>query len=219
MHDGQSKNISFSEFSKIVMSNTPEEKDKVYYIDEYAFASPNPAMIAKDWKKPSFMTSILKSKSTAVSVWFKDFERRPKYNGNREKYICLLSGEEQFRIVGPAYKQNLYAGGKEYGQLAPDEIPLDLFDYTKNGYRNKEEFPLADDVHIMETDVLKGGSCIFIPAFNYYQSRSRDKGVGRAAYLKGQAYIKKAAAAAGKSGGRRLHETQDEPAKDQPADD
>jgi hypothetical protein len=88
-------NISFSEFSKIVLDDrSPEHKEKVYYVDEYVFASPNPSLIAKDWKKPAFITSILKSKSTAVSVWSKDFERRPKYNGDREKYICVLSGEE-----------------------------------------------------------------------------------------------------------------------------
>jgi hypothetical protein len=41
---------------------------------------------------------------------------------------------------------------------------------------------------VMETDIIRGGGCVFVPAFHYYQSRSRDKGVPRAAYLKGQAY-------------------------------
>jgi hypothetical protein len=101
-------------------------------------------------------------------MWTKDFKRRPKYNGDSEKYICVLSGAEVFRIASPAYKQNLYAGGKEYGQLAPDEIPVDLFEFTKNGYSNKEEFPLTNDAHIYETEVLKAGSCVYIPAFHYY---------------------------------------------------
>jgi hypothetical protein len=28
---------------------TIEHKDKVYYLDEFIFASPNPQLIAKDW--------------------------------------------------------------------------------------------------------------------------------------------------------------------------
>lgn len=94
MHDGQMFNKSFGEFASLMTSTEPEHSGKVYYIDEYVFAATDPALIAKDWVKPSFLTTILKSKSIAISIWAKDFERRPKYNGSTEKYICVLSGIE-----------------------------------------------------------------------------------------------------------------------------
>lgn len=71
MHDGQMFNKSFGEFASLMTSTEPEHSGKVYYIDEYVFAATDPALIAKDWVKPSFLTTILKSKSIAISIWAK----------------------------------------------------------------------------------------------------------------------------------------------------
>jgi hypothetical protein len=39
--------------------------------------------------------------------------------------MCVVRGEETFRVVSPVYKQNIYTGVfDEYGQ---DSSPVDLF--------------------------------------------------------------------------------------------
>ena len=50
-----------------------------------------------------------------LSVWNKVFMRRPKYN-TKENYVCVIKGREKFRLVSAMYRQNLYAGGVNYGE-------------------------------------------------------------------------------------------------------
>lgn len=37
---------------------------------------------------------------------------------DRERYVCLVKGKEEFRIVSPVYKQNIYSGVLE--ELPPN---------------------------------------------------------------------------------------------------
>ena len=76
----------------------------------------------------------------------------------KELYICVVKGSEKFRLVSAMYRQNMYAGGRDYGELAPTEIPFSLFDFdATGGMRDEEKYPLARDVNILESGPLKAG--------------------------------------------------------------
>jgi hypothetical protein len=52
--------------------------------------------------KPFFITKILRSRLTGLTVW-KNFIRRASFK-ERESYICVVDGEETFKLVSPVYK-------------------------------------------------------------------------------------------------------------------
>jgi hypothetical protein len=114
------------------------------------------------------MSKILKLAGTKLSIWNSVFTRRPRFNANREMYVCVVLGCEQFRLASVVYRQNLYSGGKDYGELEPHEIPFSLFDLQDR----KEEYPLVEEARILESKELGAGQCIFIPSFYYYESKT-----------------------------------------------
>ena len=72
-------------------------------------------------------------------------------------------GKEEFRLVSPIYKQNIYDGVFE--RYGPGESPLNFFDI------NEEKFGLATEVNYVNM-TLTAGDCGYVPAYWYYQSRS-----------------------------------------------
>ncbi len=71
--------------------------------------------------------------------------------------MCVISGIEEFRLVSPVYKQNIYSGVLE--ELRPTETPLDFFSNV-----NETQFPLFKEAKVL-SHVLAPGDCLFIPAF------------------------------------------------------
>ena len=61
------------------------------------------------------------------------FERVPNVR-EKERFICVLSGTEQFKIVSPVFRQNLYQ--QVYDSLHPSEIPddINLFQIDEDRY-------------------------------------------------------------------------------------
>ena len=75
----------------------------------------------------------------------------------------MLKGHEEFAIVSPIFRQNLYVGALE--ELDPVDTPLDFFDPD---YR---QYPFARDVNFLHAK-LKAGDCMYVPAYFYIQSRT-----------------------------------------------
>ena len=57
---------------------------------------------------------------------------------SNEKFICVLDGVEEFKLVSPAFRQNLYSG--VYDDLQPSELPHEITLFSVDG----EKFPLMD---------------------------------------------------------------------------
>ena len=75
----------------------------------------------------------------------------------------MAKGTEQFKLVSPIYRQNIYVGAFE--ELKKDETPLDFFDV------NYKAYPFAKDVVFLDA-TLYPGDCLYVPAFFYYQSKT-----------------------------------------------
>jgi len=91
-----------------------------------------------------------------ISIWG-DFRRRPKQVQN-EQYICLLKGEESFKLVSPIFRKHLYAG--VFDNFKGDETPIDFFELNTSKYR------WTRDVTFIDVD-LGAGDCLYVPAFYY----------------------------------------------------
>ena len=89
---------------------------------------------------------------------------------SKERFVCVLDGVEQFRIVSPIFRQNIYSG--VYDDLHPSEIPEDLsfFDIQEDKY------PLMAEVeeHILKAELGKG-DCIYVPGLHWVQSRTQSE--------------------------------------------
>lgn len=80
-----------------------------------------------------------------------------------EQHICVLKGHEEFAIVSPIYRQNIYVGALE--ELDPVDTPVDFFE------PNPKLYPFTRDVNFLKAK-LKAGDCMYVPAFYYIQSRT-----------------------------------------------
>eukprot|EP00347_Sterkiella_histriomuscorum_P022824 403337013 len=141
-------------------SNVTEKYHKLYYVHQEMIVS---MALKNDYDRPDFITKILRNRLTGLTVW-SQFRRAPEYK-ERERYYCVVSGIEEFRLVSPVYKQNIYSGILE--ELNPVETPLDFFarwNYTK--------FPLAKSVKMI-TAKVEAGQCIYIPAYYWQQSQTQ----------------------------------------------
>jgi len=104
---------------------------------------------------------------TELTIW-PQFERKPEQDNN-ENYVCVIAGQEEFRLISGVFKQNLYSG--VYQDLKPSALPIDmnLFDIVEDKYPLTKE--ILDDGYIL-TATLKTGDCLYVPAFYYSQSRT-----------------------------------------------
>jgi hypothetical protein len=91
--------------------------------------------------------------------------RRPEVS-ERERYYCVIKGEEEFRIVSPVYKQNIYSGVLE--ELQPNESPIDFF----SSDIDTSKFPLFVEAKVLGV-TLTAGQCLFVPAFYWIQSSTK----------------------------------------------
>ena len=65
--------------------------------------------LSEDFTRPAFLTKLLSSRHTGITVW-PSFPKRKAEVKDRERYICVVKGKEEFRLVSPVYKQNIYSG-------------------------------------------------------------------------------------------------------------
>jgi hypothetical protein len=78
-----------------------------------------------------------------------------------------VDGSEEFRMVSPIYKQNIYSGVFE--ELAPEETPLNFFTNV-----NTTQYPLFERAKVLGVNANKG-ACIFVPAFYWLQTKTTSK--------------------------------------------
>ena len=83
---------------------------------------------------------------------------------DKERYFCVLRGEEQYKFVSPIYKQAIYSGILE--ELPPADTPLDFFRPV-----NTTRYPLFQQAKVFTANV-KEGDCLFVPAYYWVQSKT-----------------------------------------------
>ena len=81
---------------------------------------------------------------------------------HREKLVCLVSGNEKFRMVSSIYKQNMYSG--IYEDLDPLETPINLFETDQ--YK-QQKYKLLNLKDVFEADLQEGG-CLYIPSYYWF---------------------------------------------------
>ena len=69
-----------------------------------------------------------------------------------------MKGREEFRLVSPIFRQNIYVGA--FDELKPDQSPINFFD------PNISKFPLVEHVQFLEL-TLDAGDCVYVPAYYY----------------------------------------------------
>jgi hypothetical protein len=80
--------------------------------------------LGDDFEKPDFIARILRLRKSGLTIWPMT-PRRKAVQSDRERYACVVQGKEEFRLVSPVFKQNIYSGVIE--ELNPTETPLDFF--------------------------------------------------------------------------------------------
>ena len=70
------------------------------------------------------MSVLLQHRQTLYTQW-KDFKRKPLYEVH-ESHICVLKGTEEFKMVSPIFREQIYAGVDE--SINEMEVPVDFFD-------------------------------------------------------------------------------------------
>eukprot|EP00350_Pseudokeronopsis_sp_OXSARD2_P004529 CAMPEP_0170548412 /NCGR_PEP_ID=MMETSP0211-20121228/6740_1 /TAXON_ID=311385 /ORGANISM="Pseudokeronopsis sp., Strain OXSARD2" /LENGTH=167 /DNA_ID=CAMNT_0010853963 /DNA_START=494 /DNA_END=997 /DNA_ORIENTATION=+ len=130
----------------------------MYYIEKEMVV--NPSMFT-DLERPSFIAKSVPNRLIGLTIW-KNFTRKAEYE-YRESLVCLLSGKEQFILISPIFKHNIYSGVFE--EYLPDETPLNFFNV------NTTQYPLWKDVKLYDV-TLTEGQCLFIPAFFWVQSQT-----------------------------------------------
>ena len=86
---------------------------------------------------------------------------------DHERFVCVLDGSEDFRLISPAFRQNLYSG--VYDDLHPTALPKDITFFTVDA----EKYPLMAEIkdHI-QTTTIKKGDCLYIPSLYWSQSQT-----------------------------------------------
>jgi hypothetical protein len=129
----------------------------IYFFDDDLLRAPK---LRSDYSFP-WLHKFLRLQKTTLSIW-PPIEHKPK-QVQGETFMCLLDGQESFRLVSSVFKQNLYSG--VYDDLPPTEIPEDIDLFAVN----EAKYPLLKQVetHILKA-TLNGGDCIYIPAYYWY---------------------------------------------------
>lgn len=96
-----------------------------------------------------------------MTLW-EDFIRIPKHEEN-EQYICVMAGREEFRMVSPIYRQNIFVGSMD--DEPSNTTPLDFFDSQHTSYFRTKNVNFLDAI-------LEAGDCMYVPAYYYLQSKT-----------------------------------------------
>lgn len=95
-----------------------------------------------------------------------DFQRKPKKQFY-ESVICVVKGQEEFRVVSPIFRKNIYVGVNE--TLAKYETPINFFN------PNVKKYPWTRVVNFLGA-TLNAGDCMYVPAYYYVQSKTTFQG-------------------------------------------
>ena len=130
----------------------------------YMDNSPITPLLAEDFEKP-LLHEFVQYEGFGLSLWG-PFDRKPKTSAN-EHWICVLDGSEEFRIVSPVYRQNIYSGVLDH--LHPAMLPKDITFFDIDA----EKYPLMAEIedHIL-TSTLEKGDCIYVPSLHWIESRT-----------------------------------------------
>ena len=117
---------------------------------------PYPTMRASSNYGTTLLSQILRKRNTLFTQW-KDFIRKPQ-KLIHEQQICVIKGKEEFRLVSPIYRKDIYVG--VFAHLPKYESPLNFFDpdYTR--------FPQATK-NIFIPATLNAGDCMYVPAYYF----------------------------------------------------
>lgn len=84
------------------------------------------------------LNNFLRPQGFGLTFW-DQFERNPSKSG-QERLVCALEGTEDFKLISPAFRQNLYSG--VYHDLEPSQVPADLSLIKIDA----EKYPLLEEV-------------------------------------------------------------------------
>ena len=142
------------------MTKQSVESDDNYYIkNELIVSKP----LIDDIVRPQFITKVVRPRFTGITVW-PSFQGRQPDVRDRERYFCVIKGREEFRLVSPIYKQNIYSGVLE--ELSPVETPINFFETV-----DLTKYPLFQEAKVLSV-TLEAGQCLFVPTFYWMQSMS-----------------------------------------------
>ena len=96
-------------------------------------------------------------KELRLTIW-ENFTRIPKKAFN-EELKCVMKGKEQFKLVSPIFRQNIYVG--VWDKYSEHFSPLNFFDVDLKRYPHAKE---ATFINV----TLSAGDCLYIPAYYYY---------------------------------------------------
>jgi hypothetical protein len=72
----------------------------------------------------------LRKRNNFLTIW-PDFIRLPRKLYN-ENHICVLKGQERFKLASSIYRKNIYVNVLE--SVKPEESPLNFFDIDIQKY-------------------------------------------------------------------------------------
>lgn len=151
---------TFAQFLNMTRSALAMNSPLTYYIQNSMIVSKN---LVKDYTRPMFMQTVLRPRHTGITVQ-EQFKGRSPQVMDKERYLCVVTGSEEFRLVSPVFKQNIYSGVLD--ELDPRQSPIDFFQAV-----NTTRFPLFSEVKLLTAE-LKAGQCLFIPAFYWVQTKT-----------------------------------------------
>lgn len=113
------------------------------------------------------MHHILQPRNKIYTQWA-HFDGRQAKRLEYEQHLCIYQGREQFRLVSPIHRKNIYVN--VFDGYHNNSTPVDFFnvDYKK--------YPLVYQFNFIEV-TLNGGDCIYIPAYYYVQSKTLGTGL------------------------------------------
>lgn len=92
------KRNNFAEFRNKTENQTLEGRF-MFYIKNEMLVNKN---LQADFTRPSFLSKMLRNRLTGLTIWG-DFDRIPERK-DKERYFCVIKGEEHFRMVSPVFK-------------------------------------------------------------------------------------------------------------------
>mmetsp|Transcript_36403 Transcript_36403/g.44488 ORF Transcript_36403/g.44488 Transcript_36403/m.44488 type:complete len:177 (+) Transcript_36403:335-865(+) len=108
-------------------------REYISYLDD----SPLTPLLRSDYNLP-FLQRFLQYQGLGLTLW-PQFEKVPGVMA-KERFVCALDGIEEYRVVSPAFKQNLYTG--VYDDLHPTELPEDIEFFAVNATK----YPLMAEI-------------------------------------------------------------------------
>lgn len=145
MKDTSDVNSRHNNFIAFVNKTRTEKEKYSHYVKDVQIFSQS---LKQDFIRPMFIQKVLRPRFTGLDVW-PDFDGRKPEMKDRERYVCVVKGKEEFRLVSPVYKQNIYSGVLD--ELSPRDTPLDFFKGV-----NHTRYPLFKETKVLTVEATAG---------------------------------------------------------------